>query len=112
MSERLSLVIPATLKEKIDRLKKKTRLDQSALIRKLLTAAVEEMQVKLAIEEYKDGKLSPGKAVEFSGTDYWTFIELLRLHNIPHDIDTEDLKKEMERIDNKKYAKLLKNKAD
>ncbi len=108
MSERLSLVISKSLKKKIDNLKEKTHTDQSTLIRQLLVEAVEKKQMDLAIEEYSAGKISLGKAVELSESDYWSFLEMLHNRHIPLNIDDEDALKEIERIKAGDYKKFLK----
>ncbi len=100
MSERLSIVIPKKLKKRIDTLKKHKNIDQSALIRKLLTDKVEEEMIEYALTKYSNGLISLGKAVELAETDYWTFLTLLKERHIPLQIDEEDVVEEIERVKN------------
>ncbi len=108
MSERLSLVIPRTLKKKIDALKDRTSVDQSALIRQLLTEAVEKKELDLAIEDYKAGKISLGLAVERANSDYWSFLDVLHDRKVPLNIDVEDIMAEIQRIREGDYKKFVK----
>lgn len=98
MSERLSIVIPKKLKKRIDTLKKHKNIDQSALIRKLLTDKVEEEMLEHALIQYSNGLISLGKAVELAELDYWTFLSLLKERHIPLQLDEEDIMEEIERI--------------
>lgn len=98
MSERLSIVIPKKLKKQIDTLKKHENMEQSALIRKLLTDKVEEEMLEHALTQYSNGLISLGKAIELAESDYWTFLTILKDRHIPMQLDEEDVIKEIEPI--------------
>ena len=108
MTERLSILIPTSLKTRIDNLKKKMHLDQSSLIRILINQAIEENELDLAIAEYQKGRITLGEAVLMAHTDYWTLIDLLHDRGIAANIDSDDHAAEIESIRNKDYQKYLK----
>ena len=107
MSERLSIVIPSKMKKKIDDLKQHTHLDQSSLIRQLLSEAIQEKQLIIAIKEYQKGHISLGKAVELAESDYWTFLEELHSRNIPMNVEYNDFVDEIKRIDERDFEKYI-----
>jgi predicted HTH domain antitoxin len=107
MSERLSVVISKKLKQKLKSLGDRTNLDQSSLIRQLLSEAVQEKVLELAIQSYKSGKISLGKAVELGETDYWTFLDLLYQRHIPLNLDESDVIEEINRVVTGEYKKYL-----
>jgi predicted HTH domain antitoxin len=112
MSERLSIVISKKLKKKLKSLGDQTNLDQSSLIRQLLAEAVQEKSLDLAIQAYKAGKVSLGKAVELGETDYWTFLDILHQKHVPLNIDEADVMNEINRIDAGDYKEFLQKKED
>ncbi len=105
MSERLSLVIPRALKKKLEELKKFTNMDQSSLLRQLLTDAIEAKRLEIAIKEYQDRKVSLGKAVEIAGTSIWRLLDEMRKKNIALDYDINDALEEIKDINNNIYKK-------
>ncbi|MHA1521763.1 MAG: UPF0175 family protein [Promethearchaeota archaeon] len=107
MSERLSIIIPIKLKSRIDILKKRMHLDQSSMIRSLLTVAVEEKEIEFAIQEFQKGRITLGEAVVLSNTDYWTLLDILHDRGIPANIDVEDQIKEIQQIKEKGYQRFL-----
>ncbi|MHA1732501.1 MAG: UPF0175 family protein [Promethearchaeota archaeon] len=106
-SERLSLVISKELKKKIDDFKERLHLDQSSLIRLLLEDALSEKLLEYAINEYREGRVSLGQAVQLAETDYWTFLDVLSRRNIPYISDEEDHHDEILRVGSGEYKKFV-----
>ena len=107
MSERLSIVIPTKLKKQIDELKELTHLDQSSLIRQLLSEAIHEKKLTIGIETYQQGRISLGKAVELAESNYWSFIEELHDRNIAMNVDYDDFVEEIKRIEKGDFEKFI-----
>ncbi len=57
-----------------------------------------EIIKRLAVSLYAERKISLGKAVELSGTDYSTFLELLGDFGVDLDYDEEDLNDDLRTI--------------
>ena len=107
MSERLSIVIPTKLKKKIDELKELTHLDQSSLIRQLLSEAIQEKKLSIGVKEYQKGHISLGKAVELAESNFWSFLEELHNRNISMNVDYDDFIDEIKRIEKGEFEKFI-----
>jgi len=59
-----------------------------------LERAKEECQKMLALELYRKGRLSLGKACEVAGISQWEFLELNREERIPLNYNAEDLEED------------------
>ena len=90
MSERLSIVIPTKLKEEIDQLQQLLKMDKSSLIRYLMTKSIDDIKIDFALEEYRKGKVSFGKASELAGVNLWRFIDICHEHQVPLNFTEED----------------------
>ena len=65
--------------------------DRTAIIRRLLSQAIETVKINYTIKLYQEGKISIGKAAEIADVDLWSFHdELLRL-GISHPSEAEDI---------------------
>ena len=96
MSETISLRLPRDVLEKLDGLANEERKDRSALIREILDEGIQEKRIDNALEQYRKGKASAGKAAELAGVSLWRFYDLLKEKGIllrynRHDLE-EDLK--------------------
>jgi len=112
MNEHLSLVIPRPLKKKLDELKKFMHLDQSSLLRQLLTEAVDIKRLEIAIKEYQEGKLSLGKATEIAGTSLWRLLDEMRKKNVALDYEITDAIEEIQAINSNIYQKHVSKKKE
>ncbi len=57
------------------------------------------VRLYLAIELYREGKVSLGKAAEIVGVSKWEMMEILASKNIPIQHDVEDLKKDIKTLE-------------
>mgnify|MGYP000704592643 CR=1 FL=1 len=57
------------------------------------------VRLYLAIELYREGKVSLGKAAEIAGVSKWEMMEILASKNVPIQYDVEDLKKDIETLE-------------
>ena len=57
------------------------------------------VRLYLAIELYREGKVSLGKAAEIVGVSKWEMMEILASKNIPIQYDVEDLKKDIKTLE-------------
>lgn len=65
--------------------------DRTAIIRRLLSKAIETTKIKHAITLYQEEKISIGKAAEMADVDLWTFHDELSRLRISHPSDEQDL---------------------
>lgn len=98
MSERLSIVIPSELNEEIEKIQKILKMDKSTVIRHLLLKSIQEVKIETALEEYKKGKVSFGKASEIAGINLWEFIEICHEHKISLNLTSEEVEENIQRV--------------
>ena len=98
MSERLSIVVPSEMNKEIEKLQKILNMDKSTVIRHLLSKSIREFKIETAVNEYKKGKLSLGKAAELADINLWEFIEICRKNQIQLDLTEEEAEMGIEKI--------------
>lgn len=111
MSERLSIVIPSDLNKEIEKLQKILKMDKSTAIRHLLLKSIREIKIETALDEYKKGKVSFGKASEIAGINLWEFIDICHRHKIGLDLTEEEADigiKRILKLDLDKYKQKIK----
>ena len=57
------------------------------------------VRLYLAIELYREGKVSLGKAAEIAGVNKWEMMEFLASKNISIQYDVEDLEKDIKTLE-------------
>ncbi|GAB6101011.1 UPF0175 family protein [Thermococcus atlanticus] len=57
------------------------------------------VRIYLALELYREGMVSLGKAAEIAGVSRWEVMEILALKGIPLQYDEEDLKEDIETLE-------------
>ena len=113
MSERLSIVVPKDLNNEIEDLQKILKMDKSTLIRYLLSKSIEEIRIETALNEYRNEKVSFGKASEIAGVNLWRFIDICRQNNIPLKFSKDDAQigiDFVEKFDFNEYKKRMEKK--
>ena len=98
MSERVSIVIPSELNDEIEKIQKILRMDKSTVIRHLLLKSIQEIKIETALEEYKKGKISFGKASEIAGVNLWEFIEICRARKVNLNLTEEEAEENIRRV--------------
>ncbi len=58
----------------------------------------DELRLLAALELYREGRISLGKAAEMAGLSLREFLYELRTRNIPLNYDLEELKKDLETV--------------
>ena len=98
MNNRISVILPENLRKDLDVLLKEKKVDQSTLIRQLLYKSVKEEKLKHALDLYRKGKVSFGKAAEIAGVNIWEFIDLAHKENIQLHYSLTDAEEEIRQI--------------
>lgn len=107
MNDRISIILPEDLKKDIEQLLAEKHVDQSTLIRELLFRSVKEAKLQHALDEYRKGKLSFGKAAEYAGITLWEFIEETNHANIPLKLSIIDAENEILKISDGYYDQFI-----
>lgn len=87
----------ATARE-IDFFSKKERLDRSAITRRLLAKALEQEKLDYALERYKKGEITIGKAAEMVKKDIRELMVLAAERDIPFQYSLKDLREDFKAV--------------
>jgi len=101
MEEELTTVsarIRKSQAEEIERLASKNGTDKSAIIRELLTTALQNKRIEEALNQVQAKKITVWKAAEIAGVTYREMLELLKTHNVPFPLSEQELRREIEEI--------------
>jgi len=74
--------------EMLDRISREEKTDRSTALRKVLDIGIREYMRRKAVEGYRRGVLSIGKAAEEAGVSITEFYKILEEEGIPVKIDT------------------------
>jgi predicted HTH domain antitoxin len=96
MTKTLTTRAPDALVREIEALAREEHLDKSALIRRLLAEALHEKRKEKALEQYRDGKVSIGKAASIARVSIWEFMDLVREKGLHIDYGSEELYEDLE----------------
>lgn len=78
--------------EVLDKISKEEKIDRSAALRKVLDIGLKEYMKRKAVDDYRTGKISIGKAAEEADTSIAEFYKILSDEGIPIRIDAAALK--------------------
>lgn len=79
------------ISRKIETLSHLTALDRSSLIRIALSSGLDEELRKHALEQYREGSISLGKAAELCGVSVRDMIDLLKKNNVTLNVSVQDI---------------------
>jgi predicted HTH domain antitoxin len=80
--------------EFLRRLSKEEKADLSAAVREL----VDKGRIMLAVERYRDGKASLGRAAELAGVQVGDMIEILSRYGVESNLQSDDYRKGLEQL--------------
>lgn len=87
--------IPADIYAAIQEVQEAERVDQSTALTRLLERGVEEWQLDRAVEGYRDGELSLGRAAELADVSLWRFLDELKERGVSVNYDEGDLDRDI-----------------
>lgn len=90
-SRHVTTRVPAELFEEIERIQTAERTDRSTAIKRLLERGVEDWRVETAVDRYRDGEVSVGKAAELAGLSLWRFLDVLAERGVETNYTEADL---------------------
>ncbi len=85
------------LKE-VERLASKSGSDRSEVVRELLTIGIQQKRVDEALDLVRRGKATVWRAANHAELTYREMLQLLRDHNVPFPLSSEEIKREIEEI--------------
>ena len=69
--------VPEDLYEAIEELRAEERLDRSTAVARLLERGVADWRIDTAVQRYRDGEASLGRAAEIADVLLWRFLDVL-----------------------------------
>jgi len=96
MSENVAARVPDSVLDDIDYVAKEEQTDKSKVIRELLSTAVKEKLVNLALEKYAKRQVSLGKAAEIAKVPIADFMAIAAERRVPLNYSRESLEKDFE----------------
>lgn len=82
--------------EELERISKEEETDRSSVLRKVLDLGLEEYNKQRAVEAYRKGRVSVGRASELAGVSIAKFYKILEDENIPIKIDVKGIKESLD----------------
>ncbi|MCS4541490.1 MAG: UPF0175 family protein [Euryarchaeota archaeon] len=64
-------------------------MDRSTALRQIIDVGIHEIKRRKAIELYREGKITLGRAAEIAEVPLWVMAEILRRENVPFNLDVE-----------------------
>jgi DNA-binding phage protein len=78
--------------EALERISAEEKVDRSAALRKVLDIGLQEYMKRKAVEDYRRGRVSIGKAAEDAGISMAEFYKVLADEGVPIKVDVEAIK--------------------
>ncbi len=100
MSAIITTRIPNELEEQLEGISRMEHLDKSTVVRRLLGKAVEEWMIDHALSQYRDGKITLGKAAKDVGLPLREMIAIAAKKGIPFQYGLDDLMEDFQSADN------------
>lgn len=86
--------VPTDAAEDIKFFTKEEHTDKSAFVRKLLLSALEEKKIEFALQKYKEGEITIGKAAEIAKVPLRKMLKIASERGIPFQYSLRELEKD------------------
>lgn len=83
--------VPEDLFEELERVQDEERTDRSTAVKRLLERGLDDWRIETAIDRYRDGECSLGRAAEFADVSLWRFLDLLDERGVETNYTESDL---------------------
>lgn len=94
MGETVTTRVDDDTAKEIEFFAKKEKMDKSTITRRLLTRALEEERLDYALDRYKKGEITLGKAAEIAKKDLREMMVIAAKRSIPFQYSTKELKED------------------
>jgi double-stranded uracil-DNA glycosylase len=90
-TEQINLRLDADVVSALERVARAESTDRATAVRRLLEASLRQWEVEHAIDEYRRGDVSLGRAAEEAGLSQWELQERLRRERVAYPLDVEEV---------------------
>jgi len=94
MGATITTRVPDDIEKKIENISRVEHLDKSTVVRRLLSKAVQEWLIENALEQYRDGKITIGKAANMVGIPIREMIAIAANKGISFQYSLNDLEED------------------
>lgn len=84
--------------KEIEKIAKKMKIDKSAAARKIIEIGIKEIRKNEALEKVLSHKWTVWKAASHCNESYRSFLQIMKIKNIPYPLSIEELKREFDEI--------------
>jgi len=96
MGSTITTRVPDDIDKKIKNISQIEHLDTSTVVRRLLSKAVQDWQIDHALEQYKDGNITIGRAAQMAGVPLREMIAIAAKKGIPFQYGLDDMKEDFQ----------------
>lgn len=94
MGATITTRVPDDIEKKIENISRIEHLDKSTVVRRLLCDAIQEWMIEHALAQYKDGKITIGRAANIAGIPLREMIAIASKKGIPFQYGLDDLEED------------------
>lgn len=98
MSELISTRIDKKTSNEIMKLAKKKNVGKTIILREAINKGLADLNLDLALDRYKQGKVTLWKAAEIAKITLWEFIEIIKKEKIPMKYSIEDAQEDIKQV--------------
>ncbi len=90
-TEQINLRLEADIVSALERVARAESTDRATAIRRLLETSLRQWEIQRAIEDYRRGDVSLGRAAEEAGLSQWELQDLVRSERVAYPLDVEEV---------------------
>ena len=98
MGETVTTRVDDGTAKEIDFFAREEKVDRSTITRKLLAKALKEKEIEYALERYKKGEITIGKAAEITKKDIREMMLIAAKRGIPFQYSLKELREDFEAV--------------
>lgn len=83
--------VPEDVYEAIETIGEEERTDRSTTIKRLLERGITDWKLEAAVDRYRDGTISLGRAAELAGVSVWRLLDVLDERGVEANYTEADL---------------------
>ncbi len=100
MGTTITTRVPDDIEEKIESISRIEHLDKSTVIRRLLSKAVQDWLTDYVLAQYKEGKITIGRAAQMVDIPLREMIAIAAKKGIPFQYSLDDLREDLQAAEN------------
>jgi len=90
-TEQINIRLDSDVVSALERVAREESSDRATVIRRLLEGSLHQWEVDRAVESYRRGEASLGRAAEEAGLTQWELLDLIKQSRVAYPLDAEDV---------------------